>query len=485
MAKASLNMMTRTAAAGFAKDNIFMTAVDTGWITDENPVDQWEKRAQQPPPLDEYDAAMRVLDPVLCGVRGEDRLWGVFLEILEVDLKDPESTVGNILEILKNERSPLKLYVDFARAFYSKLDRKDAAEGCLKAATEAPGGLIAQQEPVSLIAVDFAHLSRDPHFVQVHYMLACHYIDMIRLLLDGHSIPGETRTPQQLMQQVTELLNKAGNYSLLMNNAEEAAKIFRFALDSESTNVSALIGLATALCAKSDYRGALECYQRVLCLTPESVETRVAIGICYHKLQMVEEATHAFNRVLELDPENADALSLLGVIEWNAARETNNTGVDLFASLVEKNTNSKTLRADACALKAKRRHMEGKYREALEYYRQAVEGNKSSPIHQYGLGQCYIFQGDFDKAIECFENVLKTEPENFESLKPETRTKAMECFKKLRGLFSAVRGGTDSKADEDVALIDEPEIQQELAQLYESVNPKIALAGRLYGATVF
>lgn len=67
MAKAALNMMTRTASAGLAAVNIFMTAVDTGWITDENPVEHHAKREEAPPPLDEWDAAMRVLDPVLAG----------------------------------------------------------------------------------------------------------------------------------------------------------------------------------------------------------------------------------------------------------------------------------------------------------------------------------------------------------------------------------------------------------------------------------
>ncbi|KAJ3177474.1 hypothetical protein HDU87_004493 [Geranomyces variabilis] len=80
MAKAALNMMTRTASAGFAAVNIFMTAVDTGWITDEQPVDQHYKRESAPPPLDEWDAAMRVLDPVLVGVNGEQKLWGCFLK---------------------------------------------------------------------------------------------------------------------------------------------------------------------------------------------------------------------------------------------------------------------------------------------------------------------------------------------------------------------------------------------------------------------
>ncbi len=77
MAKAALNMMTRTAAAGLAEHySIFMTAVDTGWITDENPLDQWEARSNNPPPLDEWDAAMRIIDPVLKGVNGEEKLWG-------------------------------------------------------------------------------------------------------------------------------------------------------------------------------------------------------------------------------------------------------------------------------------------------------------------------------------------------------------------------------------------------------------------------
>ncbi|KAJ3415712.1 hypothetical protein HDV05_004390 [Chytridiales sp. JEL 0842] len=80
MAKASLNMLTRTSGQGFSIEGIYMTCVDTGWITDENPVSQWGKREHQPPPLDEFDAAMRVLDPVLVGVRGGEKMWGLFLK---------------------------------------------------------------------------------------------------------------------------------------------------------------------------------------------------------------------------------------------------------------------------------------------------------------------------------------------------------------------------------------------------------------------
>ena len=39
MAKAALNMMTRTSAADYYNDGIHMNSVDTGWVTDEDPVD--------------------------------------------------------------------------------------------------------------------------------------------------------------------------------------------------------------------------------------------------------------------------------------------------------------------------------------------------------------------------------------------------------------------------------------------------------------
>jgi NAD(P)-dependent dehydrogenase (short-subunit alcohol dehydrogenase family) len=82
MAKASLNMLTRTSAAEmFESDHILMTSVDTGWITDERPHEDKLRMAREgwSAPLDLVDGAARVYDPIVRGEAGED-LYGVFLK---------------------------------------------------------------------------------------------------------------------------------------------------------------------------------------------------------------------------------------------------------------------------------------------------------------------------------------------------------------------------------------------------------------------
>ena len=70
MAKAALNMMTRTSAAALAAEGIYMNSVDTGWINDENPLEKAGRLAAEgfQTPIDEIDAAARILDPVVVGL---------------------------------------------------------------------------------------------------------------------------------------------------------------------------------------------------------------------------------------------------------------------------------------------------------------------------------------------------------------------------------------------------------------------------------
>eukprot|EP01117_Protostelium_nocturnum_P007261 TRINITY_DN2598_c0_g1_i2.p1 TRINITY_DN2598_c0_g1~~TRINITY_DN2598_c0_g1_i2.p1 ORF type:complete len:1004 (-),score=427.67 TRINITY_DN2598_c0_g1_i2:118-3129(-) len=300
----------------------------------------------------------------------------------------------------------------------------------------------------------------------------------------------------RLISKATALYSKADKIDLKENmtwvgkgliflskgDTARALDYFNNVLTANSKNSPALLAKACIAFNNQQYEESLSCFKNALKYYPSGKATiRLGLGLNYLKLGKINAAKSAFWRTVQLDPKNVDALVGLAILELNQA-STIKGDVDSiqnatkkafgylklahqinpshplvlihladhyffqnevqksleFASSAYSTTQNEKTKAEASYRVARAHHSQDNFSEAFKWYTSSIRSWSDYPLAQFGMGQMYLHNGENEKAIKCFESVLKTQPDNFEALrilgslsKTSNRSKAFVLLKKV------------------------------------------------------
>lgn len=388
-------------------------------------------------------------------------------EVLELEvsnLPDPTETMG----ILQEQESKINLWIQLALEYYRQ-GKEDALEllltTCLNKWTQAavkrhshvyPDGDKDRIKALDLLAIYYVrkgYLEKNRDKGREFFVKAAQKFtevdksEFISMSKDGS-------------EYQFHLLGRA--YCCLIEGRNDQADAhFNFVLQQQQQlqqpeNVPSLLGRARIEFNKketSGKRNALNLYRRALQICPNCpADVRIGLAICFYKLNMTEKAEAAFLRALSLNRQSVGALTGLALIELNKK-----TGISIkrgieylsraykinpnepmvlilladhffYANELDKviklankamdNTENESIQAQACYQLARAYHRKKDFDSTFEYYYKATQfGGPQFFLAFYGLGQMYIHRKEFDSAIQAFEAVLKTNPENLETLK--------------------------------------------------------------------
>ncbi|XP_068973441.1 RNA polymerase-associated protein CTR9 homolog [Bombus flavifrons] len=262
-----------------------------------------------------------------------------------------------------------------------------------------------------------------------------------------------TTADKIIMYDENHLLGRAYLCLLEEDKMAQADAQFNFVLNQSPNNIPSLLGKACIAFNKKEYRGALAFYKKALRINPNCpAAVRLGMGHCFMKLNNQKKAYLAFERALQLDDRCVGALVGLSVLKLNQRQpDSIRAGIQMLsrAHIIDstnsmvlnhlanhffykkdyvkvqnlalhafQNTENEVMRAESYYQLARVFHVQGDYDQAFRYYYQAIQF--ASPVFvlpYFGLGQMYIYHGDAENAAQCFEKVLKVQPDNYETMK--------------------------------------------------------------------
>ncbi len=238
--------------------------------------------------------------------------------------------------------------------------------------------------------------SKDTHFLTEARTSCRRAIELNRQLFDVHLIMG-------LIQ------NTAGDYPDAIISLESALKV-------QPESADALRELANTYVAAGRLDEAEASFKRLIRLRPDDWSAYKDLGVFYNSLGRINDAVSNFKRVVDLTPDNYVGYRSLGGL-YLKLKDYKNAEITLQKSLALQPSDA------GYSNLAVLYYLQGRYVEASENFRKAIEHNSNNGIYWGNLGDAYRWipgkesesKDAYQRAIALFEKELVVNPLNIQA----------------------------------------------------------------------
>uniref|UniRef100_A0A7S3DAW2 Uncharacterized protein n=1 Tax=Palpitomonas bilix TaxID=652834 RepID=A0A7S3DAW2_9EUKA len=384
--------------------------------------------------------------------------------VVEIQPESLPEEVEEMTDLLEKEVAPLSVWLQVGLAYYAKGDR-DSFEKLMHMCTNDS-------------VLDNYYQSDAQGQAEVLSSFASFKLEEAKRMAEENNSDAR-RKRDDLIVEASSLYSKAATVS---NNAsvmevhsgfleilgrkdtksvQRAENMFKKALASESENIIAQIGLANLLLRKADkekgtqsLEESLTYYKKVLRSCPTvPADVRLCIALIFQRLNFVDKARDAFERVLELDNENVTARVGLALLDLNNRENLHYdekeivqramklleeaffidpfhpmvlvhlanhyfiSGTDngrekslLFAIRAFNSAKSNRVKAEARFMSGRALYYSGDVQTASDHFEEALSLWKEFPLALLGHGQCMISTGDLKSAESIFDSLHQLVP---------------------------------------------------------------------------
>jgi len=186
----------------------------------------------------------------------------------------------------------------------------------------------------------------------------------------------------------------------------EALSLLEEVIAFDANNISALQHIALLYSQNGNHHAALNIYQHLKNILPESSETLMLLGVEFAETGNYESAVDCFLTCLKSDGANATLHLMIGITYDELDKR--DEALQHFSSAFELNPeNDTTLTHLAKSLITKQR-----ITEAEQYLLTALKINPANALAYNNLGRIYKSQGKSVEAVTAYRNALKLDPQN-------------------------------------------------------------------------